>query len=729
MGITSFSSISKHSYAQPLILGVLAAGAGILAYSYLHKSAPPPSSGNPLSDKALTVNSPGLFFRLFKGAQPSLTTDGSDKEQKTETPPPNQSLPISSEDTTLHVVTNPSTENLFEQEFVFPGSADLDTYFEDDSDESPTAARNLSDENIDTAVERKMDEDQSPEIAINELEGSQGAVINSDSLAEMSAIGVTSISLGELAQPSIEDEGADVNLEEVSQVEDNSIAGISLGVTAEEVKDDEIEPIVPYFHIPGTRLSAREKADLLFSLETSVARTLAKREERNRKAFGGPEGGWGLGAILDRAKQTVQAAPFRCYLNRHYPDAVFSDSIADRRNKKDYAKNLRTLRDTLDIFPDRRDLTTTAYNLYNRPLLDVAELIMRDVLPQDTGGALSHQLEIDIHAVKAFTRKNPRFCDSSLGRNTGKASGSLDIGFDSHLYGNLPFHAACFRMTRDDGQLRTLNMLRFPAPTVSGIFSYIAPEFRAFLRHCKFKEEKSLYNCLLKSDDSLESPRLRNIQDLEKDFRGTFHFMKCPMDGSLTKSLKFPSFVVYADSVKQAVENGLDGIDLSFIFSPEVRVVIRNSYEVLFNFAKETIEIAYGDDIHSNPDEAKKAFMMLFCTVLKEKVIVELGIDHCNETCKDAIDRGGAHLVTALTWRAFLTKVLETPKTRESVRLALSFPAYLAKTQPIIEERAEWPLAFSNFLDKIIKKEKAEEVINQYQFILGVRFDSLDFTI
>jgi hypothetical protein len=75
-----------------------------------------------------------------------------------------------------------------------------------------------------------------------------------------------------------------------------------------------------------------------------------------------------------------------------------------------------------------------------------------------------------------------------------------------------------------------------------------------------------------------------------------------------------------------------------------------------------------------------------------------MDINYYNNSCKDAIDRGAAHLITDLVWNSFLHGTLEQDSL--SIRLSAAWPAYMAKTQPIMEERAEWIDAFASFIEK-----------------------------
>ncbi len=236
----------------------------------------------------------------------------------------------------------------------------------------------------------------------------------------------------------------------------------------------------------------------------------------------------------------------------------------------------------------------------------------------------------------------------------------------------------------------------------------IAPEYIAFIEKCKSEHKGILYCCLLNPELPDEKPRIEKLLALQEEYQDTFHFARFPLDGPLHHLKHFSSYTKYISKVltsMRAAFKSPTNLDGDFIFSAHIIKILQqdNFYINAARWASSQINKVQQNYLLKKlpagltPDEQMKAFMMLYSLILKDKILSTLPIHFYNNTCKDGIDRGSAHLTADLLWHSHLNGSYQVQK--EMIRHLAHLPAYMAKTQAMVAERTEWLKAFAKFLE------------------------------
>ncbi|MBM3208298.1 MAG: hypothetical protein FJZ57_06830 [Chlamydiae bacterium] len=460
-------------------------------------------------------------------------------------------------------------------------------------------------------------------------------------------------------------------------------------------------------------------------------------------------------SVVERLISTTKPANFTSALRSTTASSVFSNTIYDQLEFNEALDKFRS-----DVISERctstipADQQKIAHDFMTQPGLPQAHFILLPLLRgnetiQEKHASLQSLLENDRHTIMKIAHTSEQ---GMLHKNAGKFSGEFGLWFDSVKNGNLPFLL---------GTVGRTCILRHPVPTTEVPSAkenqiLISEEYRAFLTYCKENNESVLYTCLLNPKNAVDKKRIQSLLALTAEYKGTFHVMRMPMDGRLSKVHNFESLVLYKHAIQNDIENSIEFPLLDsneFLFgSRKLSQEVSEKYQEILNLAYDMVHIIYdplisqatkpadSEEIPSNSfftttinslspkkkslseaeilsNESKKALMMLFCTMLRSQLISNLSIDYYNNSCKDAIDRGAAHLVSDLIWNSFLHQTLE--ENCLDIRLSAAWPAYMAKTQAIIEERAEWIDSFASFIHKMNENNLHPRIKSIYEHQFG----------
>ena len=323
--------------------------------------------------------------------------------------------------------------------------------------------------------------------------------------------------------------------------------------------------------------------------------------------------------------------------------------------------------------------------------------------------------------------------DSSLGhgiviRAGSKVAAKTRTYFDPFYRGNYPFLVG----TREvNGHKCEILRHALPVYEQLGKKEEIVGEYKAFLSNCKNEGKKVLYCNLLNPMASDESPRIQLLRDLAQDaeYKDVFHVLEIPADGYLTNAEGTSDLKGYAQLIRDDLAKVAGKTPGRFVASsPDVKEFIRENHAKIVNFSLNQINVTYARELSRLDQdsreykellkEAKQAFLMLLSSVLRAGLINAMKINYCNSTCKDAIDRGAMHLTSDLLWDSFLTGTLK--ENEENIRVMAVWPAFMAKTQAVLEDRAEWMESFANFIEKAQKKELRDAIVRAYCEELGL---------
>jgi hypothetical protein len=365
-----------------------------------------------------------------------------------------------------------------------------------------------------------------------------------------------------------------------------------------------------------------------------------------------------------------------------------------------YEESLKKFREYIKIHGAKEEgVHQIGFHLMTQPLLNSGAAVMARHLSNTSDSSFAKQILDDQKAIS----RSLRFGDfeGRLHRNLKKLSAILNV-FDPHLNGNMPFLIGDRFING-----KTVSVLRHAVPTVEKGFHNIeiAGEYQAFLENCKANNQKVLYCALLSPQKIDEHFRLTKLGDLVQKYPNTFHFIRIPLDGPLHDINQFRTIDDYSLAIQNDLEASLYHpypAQNSFFFSPAVRKVVSEGYVDILRYAKYwSKKIAL-----ENPKDQKRAFMMLFSVLLKSHIISNLSIDYYNNTCKDSIDRGAVHVGSDLLWDDFLTGKELQKEQPFLFRSVIAWPAFLAKTKPVLAKRLVWLQSFARFLEKAAPYQK-----------------------
>lgn len=359
-----------------------------------------------------------------------------------------------------------------------------------------------------------------------------------------------------------------------------------------------------------------------------------------------------------------------------------------------YGQSLQKFREYIKINGAKEEgVRQIGFHLMTQPLLNSGAVVMGRHISPASNPSFSQQISQDQKAIS----RSLRFGDfeGRLHRNLKKFSAILNV-FDPHLSGNMPFLIGNRFING-----KTVSVLRHAVPTVEKGFHNIeiAGEYQAFLENCKANDQKVLYCALLSPQKIDEHFRLAKLGELVQKYPKTFHFIRIPLDGPLHDIDKFRTLDDYSIAIQKDLENSLFNpypTKSSFFFSSDVKKTVSEGYIDILRFTKYWSKKISLD----NPKDQKRAFMMLFSVLLKSHILSNLSINYYNNTCKDSIDRGAVHVGSDLLWDDFLTGKALQKENPFLLRSTIAWPAFLAKTKPVLAKRLIWLQSFASFLEK-----------------------------
>jgi hypothetical protein len=419
-----------------------------------------------------------------------------------------------------------------------------------------------------------------------------------------------------------------------------------------------------------------------------------------------------------------------------------------------------------------------SYLIMTRPMLNTAKAILKPVVsgssfPQHS---LSQTITQDSSLIKRQMGMNQS--EGVLNRAFNQLGAVANV-FDPHLNGNTPFSIG----KRQIGG-KNVQMLRHANPSKEKIAVNTAGEYIGFLEHSKIHGKKVLYSTLLTPSNFTrdEKPRIAELMKLANSprYQNTLYVNRFPLDGPLHELDSYNTLEEYATEIENRFTINTDTSD--FMFSRNLEDVAYRNYRTVLKWALQEIQLKYPAEdrkvadvnykaaqkqvaaakkavtqansavawtfptapsttrlkaaqqqlknakdaltqAKTQKEEPQKALMMLFCSVMTDKILTRQDIDFWNKTCKDAIDRGTAFALSDLIFNSALNGTLQENK--ENLRTLAAWPSFMAKTQPILPHRASWAQAFSNWADKT----NSAELAASYEAELGMRQSPFVFDV
>lgn len=276
------------------------------------------------------------------------------------------------------------------------------------------------------------------------------------------------------------------------------------------------------------------------------------------------------------------------------------------------------------------------------------------------------------------------------------ARGHWNVRYDPFAMGN-PAHALYSLQVvgREGEKTRDVRALAFGSPTRRG---KITPEFKGFLRAYKAQKKKHLYI----SNQSLVPRRSRMIGgderkrswailNLDKEFPETYFVCALAKNSPFYYQRGQFKRVDDAELFKRELIHQAFHVasNTSGIHFPKS---MRNKLD-LENFSKEAIETIHEIMFQGKERltrEERKRFIEMYYVVITEKLIVGLGVDSFNITCKEAIDRAAEANVELYAQTALgAGKEKLTDDDRKRIEVLTFSRALMVRKRAIIKSRLD----------------------------------------
>jgi hypothetical protein len=296
--------------------------------------------------------------------------------------------------------------------------------------------------------------------------------------------------------------------------------------------------------------------------------------------------------------------------------------------------------------------------------------------------------------------------------NVQSLLGFLNINFDPHLKGNIPYLLGTLDI---DGKLRKL--LRIGSITMQGWYgkAQIIPEFKGYLESLRIEEKTHLYISLQNDQPKLmgtETIRNQAFKDLENEFKN-FVCVILAQDSCFYKQIDEngnPRETQQADQFIDEFYAEMFGENTGFYFSKKllekplfkdsIKLLLQHVHKVFFDGKKELDR------------EDKLDFIEIFYAYLSIFLINVSNADNVNISCKDAIDRAGKTNSLLMQLLLIIANQSEDPLYQRIHQVLTHMPAMWVKGRPILHDRRDRLVtAFARMCGKIENIRSTSEIV------------------
>lgn len=272
--------------------------------------------------------------------------------------------------------------------------------------------------------------------------------------------------------------------------------------------------------------------------------------------------------------------------------------------------------------------------------------------------------------------------------NLKKFLGHINVNFDPHLQGNVPYIYDKLNMGK-----KTVTLMRMGTPTIEGCTgaAQIIEEFRGYLQHCVANHKIHLYISLqndrmksvLKGDVAGdESGRNQAIKDIQKEFSNNFFVVVLAHDSNFYKQAGIHNKNQNTEEFFTVFKSELFGDDTGFYFpeawKDDLKPIVDKLLKLVLNTSFENKE--------ELTRQEKQDFIQIFYAYLALILIDYSKADNANITCKDAIDRAG--MLNALLEKLIMIIEgrVDTPESQRKHKVLTHAAAFWTKSQAIIKK-------------------------------------------
>ena len=374
--------------------------------------------------------------------------------------------------------------------------------------------------------------------------------------------------------------------------------------------------------------------------------------------------------------------------------------------------------DTRD-YRTEQTLHAMAFSIYNVPLWSFLASVICGAIEKgyNSSEKLDDIMELSLEEQRQAIIDLPQAYKAPLAVLLfNKARGHFGLGFDPHTLGNLPH--ILFDLKFNDQKTRFIRTatptIDIPNPEVSGSKTRMAPEFLAFLRHCRENDKKLFYFNLQAADGGTESHRSELLIKTfeEEDLQDSIFMLD--HDTKWYSQTKVWEGANNAGEFKKEICNHLlnhksFSIPLKYKCDPAF-------IDRLYDLVEEIHE-----DVFFSVGTLNKAKRQDFLDIAFSMFIFECMIfakpDIIMTCCKDALDRAGVRIFILMYMMMLYTNQLDNDS-KKQLMIATFAPAFLMKKQEIIEprfkrlSRCHKRLSTKRVMENLIKRAEKRKIKN-----------------
>lgn len=283
---------------------------------------------------------------------------------------------------------------------------------------------------------------------------------------------------------------------------------------------------------------------------------------------------------------------------------------------------------------------------------------------------------------------DPEFKISAFEVNLKKFFGHVNMNFDPHMQGNLPFVLGTLQIGD-----KAVRLLRMGSPTIEGCIgkAEINPEFKGYLQHCMMKNKVHLYISLQNDKAKMagtgdETGRNGAIKELQKEFPKNFFAVVLAQDSRFYKQVDAKGKALDSQNSQDFIAEFTDELlvkkDTGFYFPPAWKDD-PEFVKSISNLLQFVLRTTYEGKMELTRQE-KQDFIEIFYANLSLFLMLYSKADNCNASCKDAIDRAGKLNSLILKLAMIIEETIDEEIKQRLHKVLTHSPAFWTKSQAII---------------------------------------------
>lgn len=289
-----------------------------------------------------------------------------------------------------------------------------------------------------------------------------------------------------------------------------------------------------------------------------------------------------------------------------------------------------------------------------------------------------------------------------------KKVGSKFNYMDANMH-NTPFFAGTFEFQKANQRdnVEFYQQLRYPTPTVENLNSSItiSPEYRCFLDEVCLRGERVLYSNHQSPFQVDEKNRIEVLKAQVALYPENFYMVTFPVLSKI-ESRHCVNIGAYCNFLQDLFVSPEVGAKYGFYFSENIKIrIVEESAKKWTAFLKEHLI----DEEDIQDATLRVTYVSLLQSLVRRDLAIEKQISFCNNTCKDAIDRGAIHLFLDVYWAILMSGKEKSQATLDLLTTLTVYPAFAAKKQAILPKRLAQILSFAEKIESL-NGEKIENI-------------------